>query len=183
MPAKKDLNLLPGREWEKTRAGQFVVWALSAGRYIVIATEIIVILAFLFRFKLDRDLTNLNEEIRQKQALIAAAADFEKDFRSFQRRLEIVQRIEAISPHTASLLDDLAALAPNEVYISTFNLAEGEISFEAVALSEEAMGSFLASLQAYPRLESIELTRVATGGEGRIGITFSVSAILLGKEE
>lgn len=179
MPAKRELNLIPGQEWEATRVGQFVTWALTFGRYILIATELIVIAAFLFRFKLDRDLTNFNEEIRQKQAIVAAAADFEEDFRRLQRRVEIISLLEATSPKAAHLLDQLAARAPSDVFISKFNLAEGQLNFETVALSEVGMGSFLKSLQAMPELTGIELTRVSAGGEGRIGISFAVSATLV----
>jgi hypothetical protein len=63
---KKEINLLPKEEFEKKPLGKFLVWALSIGRYIVIFTELIVILAFLSRFKLDRDLADLNQSVREK---------------------------------------------------------------------------------------------------------------------
>ena len=58
-PKKHEIELLPKEEWEKTSFGKFIKWTLNVGRYIVIATELIVILAFVSRFKLDRDLTDL----------------------------------------------------------------------------------------------------------------------------
>jgi hypothetical protein len=67
---KQEINLLPREEFEKKPIGKFLTWALSIGRYIIIFTELIVILAFLSRFKLDRDLSDLNQSIREKQAVI-----------------------------------------------------------------------------------------------------------------
>ena len=62
---KKDINLLPREEFEQKTVGRFLIWALTVGRWIVIVTELIVITAFLSRFKLDRDLANLYEKIRE----------------------------------------------------------------------------------------------------------------------
>jgi len=77
MPAQKSqIELLPREEWEETSFGKFLKWLLTVGRYIVIFTELVVILAFLSRFKLDRDLTDLYKQIENKQAIIQNSTDF-----------------------------------------------------------------------------------------------------------
>jgi hypothetical protein len=62
-PARKKLdinvNLLPQDPFFETVFGRFLKWALSIGRYIVIFTELIVILSFASRFTLDRMVTDL----------------------------------------------------------------------------------------------------------------------------
>ena len=73
----KDIELLPKEEWEKTSLGKFIKWVLTVGRYIVIFTELIVISAFISRFKLDRDLSKIYEDIEKKQSLVVASSDFE----------------------------------------------------------------------------------------------------------
>ena len=67
---KTTIEFIPQEDWEKTSFGKFLKWLLNVGRWIVIVTELIVIIAFVSRFKLDRDLTNLNEKVKQKQAII-----------------------------------------------------------------------------------------------------------------
>ena len=78
---KSEIELLPQEGWEKGTLGKLLKWALTAGRYIVIVTELAVIMAFLSRFKFDRELTDLHEEIKQKQAVIQSAQSFETEFR------------------------------------------------------------------------------------------------------
>src|SRR3989344_3425468 len=74
MPATKfsriDINLIGEGDFSRTPIGRIVTWATTYGRYIMILTEIIVLLAFISRFSLDRKLTDLKEEITQKQAII-----------------------------------------------------------------------------------------------------------------
>ena len=53
------INLLPKTEFELSFWGRFIKWALSTGRYIIILTELVVIIAFMSRFKLDRDASDV----------------------------------------------------------------------------------------------------------------------------
>ena len=78
---KRQINLLPQEEFAASTLGRVLNWLLTTFRYIVIVTEIVVMTAFLSRFWLDAKSTDLNELIKQKQAVIAASADFEKEFR------------------------------------------------------------------------------------------------------
>ena len=67
MPAKPiEINLLGQEDLKHTPQGRILNWALTYGRDIMIGTEIVVLLAFISRFSLDRKLTDLKEEISQK---------------------------------------------------------------------------------------------------------------------
>lgn len=151
MPAQiKEINLLPFDEFEKSRLGRFLKWALSFGRWIVILTELVVILCFLSRFKLDRDLTDLGEKIRQQQAVITSYGDLEKNFRNFQQRLDAIERLEEEQPSTAQLLDKITLLTPVDVSLTELTVEGQEMLIAGVALSEPGLGTFLRKL---PELE------------------------------
>ena len=67
MPAfELDIDLLKQKPIEERFLGRFLEWALSYGRYIIIGTQIIVLLAFFSRFKLDQELSDLHERIDEK---------------------------------------------------------------------------------------------------------------------
>ena len=68
-PLKLKINLLSKKDLEEKALGRFLKWSLSFGRYIIVGTEIIVLIAFFSRFKLDRQLTDLHEAINQKGVL------------------------------------------------------------------------------------------------------------------
>ena len=95
---KKAIEFLPQEEWQKGTLGHLLKWALTVGRFIVVFTELIVILAFLSRFKFDRDLTDLNEAVSQKKAIVEAAADFEQDFLFLQKQLETIAGLKKNRP-------------------------------------------------------------------------------------
>src|SRR3990167_9181041 len=99
MPAhnlnKKTINLLVLEGFEHSPVGKVLHWLLSAGRTIVIFTELIVIISFLSRFWLDRTLTDLSEQNNNKRAQIEASRQFEENFKSVQQRLSLVNQIQA----------------------------------------------------------------------------------------
>ncbi|MBI1869435.1 hypothetical protein HYS11_00505, partial [Candidatus Gottesmanbacteria bacterium] len=104
------INLLPGGKDGKRYGGKFLQWALTYGRYIIIFTELIVLIAFFSRFKFDQELSDLHEIIQQKQAVISSVAEFETEVHLLQARIAQIKTIDRnheLYPKTLHLLDDL----------------------------------------------------------------------------
>lgn len=180
MAARKTaIEFLPQEEWEKGTFGKLLKWALTVGRHIVIFTELIVILAFLSRFKFDRDLTDLNEKIKQKQAIIASSSQFEKEFRFLNKRLLTIEELRKTRLETNEVLNELAACVPIDVVIYDFDITNKQVSLTAVALSEGGLGGLIRNLKNSPRFENIALFQVSAGTEKEIGIKFQIRGDLV----
>src|SRR3989338_1867578 len=88
MPASNvSINLLGKEDFTSTPSGRIISWAVTYGRYIMIGTEIVVLLAFASRFSLDRKLTDLKEQITQKQAILEANKDLEQTIKNTQEHI------------------------------------------------------------------------------------------------
>lgn len=177
---KRSIELLPREEWEKTSFGRLLKWVLNVGRWIVISTELIVILAFLSRFKLDRDLTNIYEEIKQKQAVIESMSSFEDRFRFLQTRLATTNGLEKRQLAASKILAEVAPLVPIDVSLTEMTVADKEISFVATALSEFGLAAFINNLQKSPRFENLSVGNVTSGSQEGIGIQFSLKGEIHG---
>ncbi len=183
MAAQKKLSetkieFIPQEEWEKTSVGKFLKWLLQVGRWIVIITELIVIIAFISRFKLDRDLTDLNEEIKQKQAIVSSSADFEEEFLFLQKRLSTTERLRKNQIEVNKIMDIFTQLTPVGVRLSNFSLAGEEINLTATANSEFSFASFLKNLKNSPQFDNVSVFNVNIGEEYISGINFSIKAEL-----
>ena len=180
---KQEINLLPREEFEKKPIGKFLAWALSVGRYIIIFTELIVILAFLSRFKLDRDLADLNQSIREKQAIITAASKFEKEFTFLQARLIAIRKIKTEKASVTQTIALVSSLTPIDVAISNLKFGKDKVQISAVALSERGLGTFLANLSASPNFGTINLTYVTKNMETGPEISFALEAKIITPKE
>jgi len=179
MAARKTaIEFLPQEDWEKGAVGKILKWALRGGRYIVIFTELIVILAFLSRFKLDRDLTDLGEEIKQKQAIVQASAQFEKDFRFLNKRLQTIDNLKKDKLEAGVVLEEIANLIPSDVYLSDLSVSKMEVNLNAVAFSEGALAAFLRNLKNSSRFKNLALFQIYIDPEKGAGIRFQLKGNL-----
>lgn len=159
------VNLLPKTAWEVSFWGRFFKWAVTTGRYIVILTELVVIAAFLSRFKLDKDYADLGDRINGKKTVLTSMAETEKRFRLAQGRLVEAERILENQLKATETLDKVTAKVPVGTILESLTISKKEILVEATAESNTGMGVFLS------RLGRASITSLAGG---QAGIKFSL---------
>jgi Tfp pilus assembly protein PilN len=175
MPANQiSINLLGDSEMDHTPIGRIVGWAVTYGRYIMIGTEIIVLLAFISRFSLDRKLTDLKEEVAQKQDIIEANLPFEKDVRTLQDKLSKIKTLinQPVEPLAAVTL--FQTMLPQGVYLKTYDLSKNTLTIQAVAGSTDAFSQLMANLRASNQLSSIDIGDIKR--DPLLGIQFGFTA-------
>ena len=165
------VNLLPKTAWETSFWGRFFKWALTAGRYIVILTEMVVIAAFLSRFKLDRDYADLGDRINGKAAVLNSLAESEKKFRLAQGRLVEAGKILDNQLNATEIVDKIAAKIPPGVALVNLVISKKEVAITGTAENDKGVGVFLSRLAADTGWKSVRLA----GLEAReqVGVRFS----------
>jgi len=175
MPAETiRINLLGQQDLEHTPWGRIVSWATTYGRYIMITTEIVVLLAFISRFSLDRKNTDLTEEVTQKQAILEANTEFEKSIRSLQERLKNARTILIDQSKPIEIVTSMEVLLPADVYIHSLSLHNNRLTIEARAASTYGFAQVLSNLQSVKQLTNLALNSVKR--DAITGISFQVTA-------
>ncbi len=172
MSARKsqDLNLLPKTEFELSFWGRFLKWALSTGRYIIILTELAVIIAFISRFKLDHDLSDLGDSIGGKQALLEASSNTEKTLRLTQVRLDEADKKIKSQSQSAQVLQKVTTAFPQSAILTNFSLAGSNLDLTGITTSEEDLEKIYSDLSS--NFKTVTLTNVST--DSNIGIKFTL---------
>ncbi|MDP3998442.1 MAG: PilN domain-containing protein [bacterium] len=180
---KKEINLIPREDFEKQPLGKFLIWALSVGRWIVIATELVVILAFLSRFKLDRDIADLYETIRTKQAIAQSSSAFEKEFRLFQSRIKGTETLVSNHVNPVSIIDQIAASTPVDVTIKSIAYEKQNVKIDGLSLSERGLQDFITSLSSSTFFTDTNVENLAKYAETGGGVRFTVTAAVKGEKK
>jgi len=152
------INLLPSEEFAGSTTGRLLAWALSTFRYIVIATELIVIVAFISRFWLDAKNSDLRDEIEQKQSIILGSADFEKEYREVQLRMSIFNALAVQQISMSDILTRVSSSIPEDVFLSSITIAGKNLRIEGLSPSERSIVQFEVNLKknaGYPKVEII----------------------------
>lgn len=169
-----DINLYPEDPFYASIFGKGLRWALSVGRHIVIFTELIVIASFLSRFVLDRQLSDLNREIVQKQAIAESYGTLDEDFRALQQRTRDIQGIIA-DQGQYTVLEVLARITPPEIRFTQINYANNALSLQGVALSNESLSQLVEGLRREPTFAAVSIGNIRSGDARDPSIQFTVS--------
>lgn len=178
MPAvpKISINLLGLAQQEHSPLGRFISWVTTYGRYIMVTTEMVVLIAFLSRFSLDRQLTDLKDEIQQKQDIISANQDLEIQFRQTQDSLNKIKALLAKQEIPTDAINTLHLLLPSGTYFQSLSINDNKITSQVVSLTVQSFSQFLINLSATKQLSNIEIGTVDK--QTVVGIQYTLTAKL-----
>ena len=180
---QSQINLLPEVGFETTVTGRILSWILSTFRIIVIVTELIVMIAFLSRFWLDAQNTDLNDEIKYKTAVLAASENFENDFRNSQNRLKIFSELTKSEGVYTDALNTLVTYLPSDLYLTSVVFNGKSLQIEGSTPSEISIQQLIVNLSSSGKFSGINLTQLATDSKNPVLLNFELEAILEEKEE
>lgn len=154
------INLLPGDDLEKAPLGKFLKWALTYGRYIVVITELIVLLVFFSRFKLDRDLFDLSDSINRKKTIIESSALFEEKVRRLQIRLHTVASLIEKTSRPSEYLAFLTASLPQGVTLVSLRAQGSTVTLSGTTISEAGIATLVSVLSKDSRVRAINVNNL-----------------------
>lgn len=177
MPAARNhrlsINLLPQDPFYETPVGRIMAWASTVGRYLVIFTELVVIISFASRFKLDRDITDLNTDIQQKSQIVESYGNLEQNVRLVQKKIDfLVQQRNSYS--SIDILDMINSSLPRDVALSLVQVYTQEVQVTGTALSPEALAVLVRALQAQPIVSALFMDQIKSSTQGATGLEFSL---------
>lgn len=170
---KTKINLLPQEEFESSTLGRILKWLLSTFRVIVIATEIVVIGAFLFRFWADAQNSDLTENINQKKSVIASYSQVEKSFRDTQKKLNIFSSLTKEENRFSGLLKEVSSYLPLDVTLTYISITTTDLELRASTASEQSASQTVVNLTSSKLFENVTITSIES--KDNI-INFSVKA-------
>lgn len=154
---------------------KFIDWALTFGRIVVIATEVIALSAFLYRFSLDRQLVDLHDQIELKDTYVRALKTNEDKYRNLQERLTLSSTLGKSTTETVTLFKEIIGLAPIDFFVNNLRISQENIRIEASVGSVSSLIYFIDKLKKYPRVESVSLDTIENK-TSRATIAVSITA-------
>lgn len=166
MPSKKEISLLPDQENVNSFSARFIRWISTAGRFVLVLTELVVISAFLSRFWLDRQNSDLSETIRQQKAILNSTGDFEQDYRLLVSRLNNIRDNYATRPVFSDKILSVVKSTPATITFANFSLSpseSGQISanLNVIAYQEDSLVDFITNLKLNPDISSVNINQIS----------------------
>lgn len=169
-----NINLVPKDPFFESTIGRVLKWALTIGRYIVIFTELIVIISFITRFSLDRRVTDLNGSINQKKNVIQSFGELESNVRTTQFKIDNYKQVEQ-QTNIAEIFPALSEITPNGVVLDQLTIKSDQISFTGFANSQSVLNTMINNIQYSPKFTNVEVGKIVTNDSSQ-GLEFSINA-------
>lgn len=174
-PSNIKINLLPRDPFLSSTFGRLLQWALSAGRYIIIFTELVVIVSFATRFVLDRKLTDINAEIFKKRSVILSYGDLEERFKATQSKIDQLSQLQQ-DVNITDVFENLTKVTPKDVNLSQLSITPSTITINGKTLSQGSFNLLINNLQLSNKFYNITVGKVESTKEQDAGFTFVISA-------
>ncbi len=172
---EKQINLLPQEEFDASTFGRTLKWLLGTFRYIVIATEMIVMVAFLSRFWLDAQSNDLIDSINQKKSIISSYSTFERQFRNAQNEIKIFSNFSSQKLFLSPLLNSIATNVPANVILTEVLVNGSKVTIQGESADENSAGNFVLLLKSSPSLHDVNLDSIESKQDSTV-LTFKVNA-------
>jgi Tfp pilus assembly protein PilN len=182
MTARKksdQINLVPKDKFNNSFAGRILAWAMSTFRFTVIIVEMIVMLAFLSRFWLDQQNSDLDDQIEQKMAQIQAQEALEKEFNLVQQRLNIFTVMASSDKSRVDDIENIASQLPTDVYLNNISFTNQGVRIAGYSLSEISIAQFIVNLDSVDNFETVDLTQVDIDSENESLLKFSLNITII----
>jgi hypothetical protein len=160
-----NLNLLHPKEAPAKLPERFLKWLISYGRFIVIFVEIIVVSAFLTRFKLDADLDTLKGRIKQDLPYVEGLETDEALIKQTQTKLALVDKTYLDADKWQETILEISSQIPRSITFKQLHLddPDGPVKFRIAGstTSNSDLGIFLNSLRKVSGFREINLTSIS----------------------
>lgn len=184
-PKKLFLNidlLKPQSEPQKLLVQAFK-WTLSAGRFLIIFVEIIVLAAFLVRFKLDTDMADNKDAISQQLPFLEALKADEVLIRQTQSQLATLKDLKSKRLDFVSVMDKISAQTPSGITVTTLSIETGSksgLKMTGKAQNNDQLSTLLYGLRSDSFFSDVNLDSINLD-QGLISFSLSASINLGGK--
>ena len=155
---------------------RFMNWALTAGRLIVITTEVVAVAAFIYRFSLDERLIDLHSEIKQKQTLISLLKQDEDKYRNLQDRIALASTLSEKNAKTNKIVLNIIGSVPSGVRINNLIFNKDRITINADTNSVSSLTDFINFLKDYPDIKSVSIDNIEN--KPSLGLSVTVTTML-----
>lgn len=169
------INLLPGHG--DTLLMQFLNWALTIGRLLIILVETLALGTFIYRFSLDMQITDLKDKIKSQRIIVSNFKSSEDKFRGLHTKLSLSKQIDASAENSPKILNDIIEMGKGYITFRNISISTRSFQIEAQASTVAPLSGFVNDLKKYPPVKSVSIDKVENK-TGKVATVISINANL-----
>lgn len=127
------------------------------------------------RFSLDRQVTDLNDSIHQKESVIGSYGDLEANVRLAQYKIDQYQQIEQ-STNITDIFPALSVITPRGVTLNELVIKPSSVVLDGVAFDQSSLNILINNIQLSNQFFNVAIDSIEAGDERVAGFKFRLKA-------
>ncbi|MBI3620023.1 hypothetical protein HY214_02665 [Candidatus Roizmanbacteria bacterium] len=143
-----------------------VFFAMNYLRYILVITQIVVIMVFLYKLKVDQEIIDLQDAVNQKKEIVEIAQPLVSQAKEVDFKLTQIKAVITTQDKILKSLSYLLATFPKDFFLDTLTQENGDILMKGHTTNAPLINVYLNKVQKEKKFISATLDsiqRVDTG--------------------
>jgi type IV pilus assembly protein PilN len=174
------INLLPVREARRKAGARQQVAILSAAVLATVGGLSAFHVSLVSKVaSVEERLGEIDEQIKRYEPQIKQVDQYKKKKEQIQAKLDVIEGLEKSRSGPVHMLDELATLAPERLWLTRLSSDKTELRLDGVSLDNEIVASFLTALSQSPYFGKVELDTTVLQQMGNLKVnSFKIRARL-----
>jgi len=143
---------------EKDIAQKLIYFALHYLRYILVLTQIVVIGVFFYRFKIDQEIIDLKDSLKQKEEIVLVSQPLLKQAQMIDLSMNQIQEVVDKQSRSEQILQYFLKTFPKKVKTGKITIDESSVVFEVSTVDPSIIKQY------YERLRKDNVFKTVTLG-------------------
>lgn len=162
------INLFPPRE--ESIVDKIIYFSFHYLRYILVITQLVVIGVFFYRFKIDQEIVDLKDSLKQKEEIVLVSNSLLREVRAIDVKEKNVDKILDNQQTLEAMLDYFLSRFPADLNLVKMELSADQLKFEGFTRNPAIVRTFNDRLNQEKRFKLVKLEALR---KGELGFTFA----------
>lgn len=161
---KYQINLL-GKRKEKT-FDRVIYFALNYLRYILVMTQIVVIMVFLSKLSIDQKIIDLQESVDQKKEIVTVSQPLLDEAKKADFETRQIEAVLNNQDRRNDSIDYALAQFPSNMFMKRMQVDSDSMDIEAIITDIQTVKAYVQRLQKENKFKTVRLLTISKTDEG-----------------
>ena len=163
---KYQINLISSSSNRVKPVDRIIYFSLNYLRYILVITQIVVIGVFMYKFRVDQKIIDLNESATEKQEIITVSQPLIKEARAADFTIRQSQTLMNQQGNFSNMVQYLFSGFPKDLFLTKFSYDGGSVSLVGYTQNVQVLKGYYQNLKKEAKFKDIELKGIVKSDLG-----------------
>lgn len=151
---------------EQSLSERIIYFALHYLRYIIVLTQLVVILVFFYRFRVDQQIIDSKEAVDQKKEIIQVASPLIEKAEAIDKKTKEIKDILSSQREMNTMFQYIFSVFPESLILKEIAYEKQVIKLKGIAIDPKQLQNFYNILKKENKFDIVDLSNIEKDEDG-----------------